>query len=334
MQQETVSAFAICAPDGRFIAGDDHFARLFGGSEKLSPEIWQERLNELQLSKLLSDFTATESARQVELQFDGKPFRACVRRLDGNPGRPVFLIEVAIPGAAGEGEGLVGDTGQAALGLTGRLMHDYKNQISGLKLYASWLRKQMAAQPQNDGVSPDAARVTEKILAGLNLLAEHASFVSRLTLPLRLKPAPASLEVLITQAADELRTQAAERGVEIIVAAPADLPHLDCDAHLLFTAFQSLLARAVRACREGGQVRIALEHSRDELRIEIADDGGEVVTEAQCAACFDLPAGERLDTVVLGLALAKKIIAQHGGVVEARPSSPAGAVVGVRLKVR
>src|SRR5215467_5675375 len=93
---------------------------------------------------------------------------------------------------------MIKDSEEAILIQTGRmaarLMHDFKNQLGGLKLYAAYLQKRFAD-------NAEGVEIAEKIAHGLNEMAEQAVILNKLCRPLELRmgpgdPAPIVKEVV------------------------------------------------------------------------------------------------------------------------------------------
>lgn len=331
-----VTAFAIYNAQGKLLAASSDYTRLFEEAvllrmkKKSAPASEQPAGADL-IPALVASFSGGGAAEQETiLLFRGLSLNCKLRRLEAASGQPVFLIEVVYADARDERDSTA-SRDQAEIGrLTGRLLHDCKNQLSGLKLYAAWLRKRLNAPTAGaTGNFSEEVSIIDRLINGLNLVAEQAGYVSKLAQPLHLKKSPADLLLLVRQVADEMQAQAAARKVMIVVESEPDLPHFSCDALLLVTALKSLVSRAVTVSQQ--QVSIGLQQTRQELLIAVADDGAETLTPAQCAAFFEFPAEEKLTTAVLGLTLADRIIEQHGGRAVTTPNSPSGTIVTIRL---
>ncbi|MFN7946152.1 MAG: HAMP domain-containing sensor histidine kinase [Blastocatellia bacterium] len=337
--QKSPSASLLCDQTGLIVAGDAQLTRLPGLSAAtvsgLTLQEISERLNCPGLAQGLHDWLAG-GAPEMWLTLEGQFRQARLRRWQAEDGQPLCLIEFTTTSpevlpTAPDGQPSFPEIGW----LTSRLLHDFKNQISGLKLYASYLKKHCAAVSAGSSDGPnDAVEIVEKIIGGLNLMAEHAVLISRLTQPLVLKPAPASLVSLINQLTDEAAGLALAQGIGLTADLPSEPVSLNCDAQMLFTALRALTVRAIAACRREGQVVVTLRRIQNEIQIEIADGSSELLSEAQCAALFELPVNERLNTSVLSLALADRIIRQHGGRTEVTSTRPAGTAVTIRLEAK
>ena len=76
---------------------------------------------------------------------------------------------------------MIKDSEEAILIETGRmaarLIHDFKNQLGGLKLYAAYLQKRFAD-------NPEGMEIAEKIAQGLNEMAEQAAMLNKLCRPI------------------------------------------------------------------------------------------------------------------------------------------------------
>jgi signal transduction histidine kinase len=209
--------------------------------------------------------------------------------------------------------------------LTSRLIHDFKNQMGGLKLYAAYLKKRFADQPEG-------LEIAEKIVEGLNTMADHASLVSRLTRPLELKREPGDPSGVLDQVINDQRSRAEARNVKIETKIENGLPPASLDTQQLRTAIGSIITRAIESSPAGGLVRIELQSKPGEMRIEVSDQG-ELLSGEQREALFDLHAVDRISKTSLDLALARRVIEYHGGEIMALAASTDGTVVRVILPI-
>jgi signal transduction histidine kinase len=209
--------------------------------------------------------------------------------------------------------------------LTSRLIHDLKNQMGGLKLYAAYLKKRFADQPEG-------LEIAEKIVEGLNTMAEHASLVSRLTRPLDLKREPGDPSEVLDQVINDQKSRAEARSVKIETKIENGLPQASLDTQQFRNAIGSIITRAIESSPDGGLVRIELQAKPGEMQIEVSNQG-EALSGEQRAALFDLLAADRIGKTSLDLALARRIIEYHGGEVMALAASTDGTVVRVILPI-
>ena len=185
-----------------------------------------------------------------------------------------------------------------------QVVHDLKNQINGLKLYATFLRKRLekAERPA------DELETLGKLIAGLERAAEDTSTLVRYGRPLQLRPAPRT---------DLARLVAAAAEGTPVEAAPGPYAG-EFDAAALTEALKNITAGA----RAGAAaVRASADDLKMSLRREEREGGPAAVVEWAAAwlggdgDAFGSFAG----TAGLRLALAAKLVRAHGGQATSEP---------------
>jgi len=309
--KEQISAIALFHPNGRVAAASSGFA-----AESVAD--FAEHIGCPALGEQFQHFlTLGIGEQRVELRSHGSARDLFLRQLEGGAQGPLVLVEMGHPPAADGEQAALVEIGR----LTARLIHDYKNQMGGLKLYATFLKKRFADQPEG-------VEIAEKIIQGLNLMAEQANLITRLTRPVALRPVTSDLSAVVRGGAGEAQARAAARGIDLALDLPAGLPSVEVDPTQLRGALGAIIGRGVEAAPDGGQVRVALAREPDGLLLSVADDG---VTPPQLEAFFD-PLGEsRLNKTALDLAFARRVIEEHGGRAEAEAGVPSGTCVYIRL---
>lgn len=219
-----------------------------------------------------------------------------------------------------EDDAMLRETGR----LTSRLIHDFKNQLGGMKLYATYLKKRFAE-------NAEGAEVAEKIIQGLNEMAEQAAWVSKLTRPIEVRRESGDLGQFIEMILSSLKAQAAEKSVEIALEAAPEPMGFRFDLQQMQVALSSILMRAIEVSPAGGEIRVRLWREGETIRIEIPD-AGETPDAERLRGFFDFLTHERLNRTSLGLAFAKRILELHDGAVAARAGAPTGAIVEIRLR--
>ncbi|MGH9835866.1 MAG: sensor histidine kinase [Blastocatellia bacterium] len=207
--------------------------------------------------------------------------------------------------------------------MAARLIHDFKNQLGGLKLYAAYLKKRFAD-------NPEGLEIADKIVQGLNEMADQAATLSKLSRPLELRVEAGDLKPVVERIAGNLQSRSQARGVKLECEIEPNPPQVSFDLQHLSAALESITARAIDLSPENGQVKVSLKRQGETLLIEIADEG-ESLDDQRLQALFDVFVGDRINKSSLGLAMARRIVEKHGGRIAAHPASPAGTVVEVRL---
>lgn len=316
----------LCQTDGRIIALNQNtisFAGLPGSNGVTTIADLALGFACSELSERFKAFIDSgKSTDGFPLKCGGSIFPATMQTLNEpeqdreNRQNKFILIELKRPESDSE-EGRLLEAGR----LTSRLIHDFKNQLGGLKLYAAYLKKRFADQPEG-------LEIAEKIVDGLNTMAEHASLVSRLTRPLELKREPGDLLAMLDHVINDQLPRAEARKVKIEAKLANGLPPTSLDTQQLRASIGSIMTRAIDSSPEGGLVRIELQSRPGELQIEVSNQG-EALSGDQRAALFDLRAADRISRTSLDLALAKRVIEYHGGEVMAH--APAADVTVVRV---
>jgi nitrogen fixation/metabolism regulation signal transduction histidine kinase len=181
------------------------------------------------------------------------------------------------------------------------VVHDIKNQLNGLKLYATFLRKRF----EREARPADELETVNKIIAGLERAAADTNLLVRFGRPLELSRSPRTdLARLVGDAAGD--GEMMNEGGENFQG--------DFDAQKLGEA----LAEITRAAREraAADKRVSLSLARE-------DAGGGAFAVIEWRGLKVAPGGEgifgALDGVgALRAALAAKIIRAHGGTVDQR----------------
>lgn len=196
--------------------------------------------------------------------------------------------------------------------LISRLLHDFKNQIGGIKLYIAFLKKITSGQSE-------VGEIVGKVADGVDALVEQAALVSALTRPIAIKSGPADLSQIARKAVDGQIRNAEERGLKIELNNPDEPIHVVCDPERMQTAISGMIARGVAAAPPDSVVEISLGTMDGKAEIEVSD-AGPAPDDVRLASMFDFVGQDRLSSTGLGLALARRIVELHGGSVSAKSS--------------
>lgn len=133
------------------------------------------------------------------------------------------------------------------------------------------------------------------------------------------------LATIVQAAADLLRTQAARQGTDFQVCLGPGSVHADADQ--LVGVVLGLGLNALQALEQGG--RVVLEVTEDGLLVR---NDGPPISEKDQSRLFDPFFTRRASGTGLGLSVAWRVIAAHGGSLEVR-SDPSWTVFRARLQV-
>lgn len=201
------------------------------------------------------------------------------------------------------------DLGRATL----RIVHDLKNQLNGLKLYATYLRKRLDREDRSE----EERETLEKLIAGLDRAARDMSALVRYTQPVELRPKPRTdLQKIIHGAATE--------GVQKASGALREPLACEIEDGVLMGAFDTtVLAEALHALthealvnassREPGAISIHAHRCEDVSPTAVIEWRGlRPLVPAAEARSF-----EGYQSAYA--AFAAKVITAHGGTIEFPP---------------
>lgn len=192
------------------------------------------------------------------------------------------------------------DLGRATL----RIVHDLKNQLNGLKLYATFLRKRL----DRDDHSPEERETIEKLVAGLDRAARDLTALVRYAQPLDLRQQSAiDLRSIIQTAARDPGQRVTGALSGSLLSNIADVPLVGVfDPQALAEAFSALAREAFAVTRATDRPDVSLHVDRS-----VQGDSAKAIVEWRGL-------GPQSEGAQPGLhaAFAKRVIEAHGGLVE------------------
>jgi len=220
----------------------------------------------------------------------------------------------------------------AAMGQTvASLSHAIKNILQGLRGGA-------------DAVELALKRGDLKLASeGWPILTRNLDRIYALTLNMLAYSKPRTLEVemtnlasLLNETAQLVRPQCERKRAALVVDAADDLPPIPLDAAAIHQALMNLLTNAVEAvpARSGViTVRARFDAARHMAEISVADNGPGIPAEirAKLFEPFATSKGQR--GTGLGLAVTKKIVADHGGTIDVASEPTKGCTFTITLPI-
>jgi signal transduction histidine kinase len=204
--------------------------------------------------------------------------------------------------------------------LAAGLAHELRNGMATLTGYLSLIER----EPQGGTVAGYLVEIRRETDHLMRVLEDFLSFAR----PESLRLESLDVEALLARAAHD----PALGEVSVELATPTTpLPAIAGDPHLLERALRNLLHNAARAHSEagaGGPIEVTPRVAAEGLEIAIADRG-RGLPEGPVEHLFQPFVSGRAGGVGLGLPLAQRIVALHGGTLrlEARPDGPGAQAV-------
>ncbi len=193
-----------------------------------------------------------------------------------------------------------------------QIVHDLKNQLNGLKLYATFLRKRIekAERPA------DELETIKKLIAGIDRTAEDLSLLSEYGRPLTLKKEGATdLQQMLRGVVAKLSGNASTEAAPIVIdTGPAPL-FGEVDTALLAEALMSISIGAVKLFK-GGKKQGALKVRLSSEQTGQRHDG---IIDWHVSDSIDHdPFHSFVGTDEIRMSLAARVIEAHGGSAERR----------------
>ncbi len=264
-----------------------------------------------------------------------------LRRPNGST-LPVEMSAAPLRGVEGKELGVVGVFGDvsalreleaqlrrsdrlAALGtLAAGLAHEIKNPLMSLRTFTRAILDRLEDARFRESFREVVPRELERINAIVEQLLELAR-------PSRLVLQPVVVPVLLDRVLELYAHQVEAQGIGVAREYARDLPAIAADPDLLHRAVVNLVANALEAMEPGGRlvVRAGWHHGPDPLgpargrrpvrrvRIEIEDTGPGIAPQ-DADKIFDPFFTTKAGGTGLGLALAHKIVEDHGGTITFR----------------
>jgi signal transduction histidine kinase len=187
-----------------------------------------------------------------------------------------------------------------------------------------------------DRLTSDERRARiEKIRAAVRHMTELLDDVLMLgrTDASRFAPAPVDLVELCRQGIEHARGLA-PANVQLTAILPAAAVPATVDAFLLGRVLHVLLGNAIRFSPDGGTITVGLEAGDAGIRITVTDQGIGIPAEDVPRLFEPFQRGSNVGTIAgagLGLAIAHRAVAVHGGRVDVRSTPGGGSVFTVTL---
>lgn len=213
------------------------------------------------------------------------------------------------------------------------LAHEYKNAMAALHGYAQFLQS-----IDHDQQGQDAA---DALLQEVRNLSEMTTAFLNFARPRALQLEDVSLDELIQECARELKPLFEARKVELIVSPGTQTSSLqiEADLRMLRQAFLNLMRNAAEAIPDGQDDRRVIvdaalnnEQGKRWATISIRDTGAGI-PEPDLQKIFIPFFTTKSHGHGVGLALAHRVITEHGGTLAATNAAEGGAAFVVRMRV-
>ncbi|MCS7166967.1 MAG: ATP-binding protein [Gemmatales bacterium] len=215
--------------------------------------------------------------------------------------------------------------------LAGRMVHEIKNHLSTLSLNLQLLSEELQ-NPETPRERRTLQRV-RRLQQECQRLADFSNEFLRFVRAGQLQRRPENLAEVLRELAQLVSPSLQQKGIDLQIFLPADLPALELDRDLFQQALLNLLLNAEQAMPRGGLITLQVEQLPHAVRLSVIDTG-EGMTPEVLAQIFQPFFSTRPNGSGLGLPTTKKIIEAHGGQIDVQSEPGHGTRVDITLPVR
>ena len=212
--------------------------------------------------------------------------------------------------------------------LAGGFIHEIKNRVGTLSLNLQLLAEDLEqAETQRERRSLE--RVT-RLSGECQKLVDLGSDFLRFARVQTIAAEPTPLDAIVTRLIDFLAPTARQSSVEIKWFADPDLPAVNLDRDLFEQCLLNLMINAEQAMPEGGTLTLIAQRDDSGICLDVIDTGCGIPAE-QLPKLFRPFHTTKTNGHGLGLAIARKIVAAHGGTIDVQSEPGRGTKFTIRL---
>jgi signal transduction histidine kinase len=210
--------------------------------------------------------------------------------------------------------------------LVSTVSHELKTPLTSLQMAVHLLLEEAVGplSPKQVELLLAARQDSDRLLAMVDDLLDLTRIEQgRVRLDIR----PTAPKDLIAAAVERFGARARDAGVELARSTDEGLPAVPVDPDRIALVFDNLLGNALAHTPGGGSVRLAAARAGDAVRFTVADTGEGVSPEhlPNLFEKFYRAPGTKSRGAGLGLAIAREIVAAHGGEIRAEGAPGRGA---------
>jgi signal transduction histidine kinase len=196
--------------------------------------------------------------------------------------------------------------------LAGGLAHEIKNPLSTMTITLGLLREDLESGRGDRERSLRRVQVLEKEVARLEeILAGFLRFAGQHRLDRR----PMDLNAVVAEVLDFVTPAALQKRIEIRHHLAPGLPPLRLDRDRVKQALLNLVLNATEAMGGRGELLVQTSRTGGAVRVDVTDTGPGIPPE-DLPRIFDAYWSSKKTGTGLGLPLARRIVEEHGGVLQ------------------
>ncbi len=199
--------------------------------------------------------------------------------------------------------------------LSAGVAHEIRNPLSALDLNLHLLHEEVTVEPVNQGIVQHYLDIVNAEVRRIRGIVDNFLRFAR---PTSLVLGEVKLDEVVRHIVDLVRYETQERGIDIAVDFPSELPDVSGDETQLGQVFLNLMINAVQAMPEGGTLRISgtkgIAEGRSTVDVSVTDTGVGI-TKTDLSKVFEPFFSTKPGGNGLGLAIAYRIVEDHHGTI-------------------
>jgi len=216
---------------------------------------------------------------------------------------------------------------QERLSLVGRLsssiIHDLKKPLTCISGYAQLLGSEVYEAPKRHQYSE---KITQEVKRLVDMINEILLFARG---EQQIHKKDINLHEWVNEASELIQGDFETANIEFNCQVQFDA-RLFIDPEKFKSVFYNIAANAVAAMPHGGKFTFSYHRNRDSIRLDFTDTGIGMAPEVQ-SRVFDEFFSQRKDGTGLGMAIVKRIIEAHGGVIKVHSQINKGTTFSIFL---
>jgi signal transduction histidine kinase len=196
--------------------------------------------------------------------------------------------------------------------LAGGLAHEIKNPLSTMTITLGLLREDLESGSGDRERALRRVRVLEREVARLEeILADFLQYAGRH----RLEARPTDLNAVVAEVLEFVTPAALEKRIEVRHHLSPEVPPLLLDRDRVKQALLNLVLNAQQAMPGRGEILVQTSLSGGAVRVDVTDTGPGIPPEIQ-PRVFEVYYSSKKTGTGLGLPIARRIVEEHGGILE------------------
>jgi len=211
--------------------------------------------------------------------------------------------------------------------LSAGIAHEIRNPLNYLSLGLDHLRDSLASEKDQDKIKEQISRMKQEVLRLSHLIKNFLNYGK----PLKLDKMPVKLSWLIDDSLRMVENSVSDRKIRVKKVLGHEIV-LFGDREHLKSCFTNVMLNAVQAVSNGGSLDISAGQDRSSAVIKFKDDGMGI-DEAMLKKVGEPFFTTKEGGVGVGLAITKKILAEHDGQIEIESERGKGTIVKITIPV-